>query len=71
MTNLQLVQLYAVRAITDALIAQAEIEGGAAKAVEPGSCPKCGAGPDSVQDRSTLDGTKRKRCLSCGEEWEG
>ena len=69
--SLVLAQLYAIRAQVDAAIVVAETEAGvAARAtVEPGSCPKCLAAPDRIEDASTLDGTKRNRCSACGHEW--
>lgn len=68
-----LAHLYALRWHLDAVILAAETGiGGPSldQQVEPGSCPQCGASPDKIEDRSTLDGTKRDRCTSCGSEWE-
>lgn len=68
MTNLLLIQLYAIQAMTNAMIAQAEAE--APLVAEPGSCPKCGAAPDKVTTIQMLSGPTRNRCQLCGEEWE-
>lgn len=67
-----LAHLYALRAHVEAVILLAETEAGSASAPprEPGGCQDCGASPEQVQDTSTLDGTKRSRCSSCGAEWE-
>jgi hypothetical protein len=66
-----LAHLYALRAQIDAVIVAAESDVGQLPQVrEPGSCPQCGATPDKVEDRSTLDGTKRNGCTQCGYEWE-
>lgn len=71
MTSVALAQLYALRAHLDAVILVAEAEAGvAAAASTPGSCPQCGASPETVEDASTLDGTKRSHCRACGHEWE-
>lgn len=55
----------ALERIADALQPQAVQAG-----PDPGACPQCGASPDKIEDRSTLDGTRRDRCTSCGHEWE-
>ena len=70
--NVILAHLYALRVQIDAIIATAEAEAGISHGVarEPGSCPQCGAPPDKVEDRSTLDGTRRDWCSRCGAEWE-
>ena len=67
-----LAHLYALRWHLDAVIlaAEAGTEGPSQVQLEPGSCPQCGASPDKIEDRSTLDGTKRNRCPDCGYEWE-
>lgn len=72
MTPVLLAHLYALRAHVEAVILLAETEAGVAPTAgaEPGSCPQCGASPEQVQDTSTLDGTKRRRCSNCGTEWE-
>jgi hypothetical protein len=64
-----LAHLYALRSHLDAVILAVEAETGTQPPAEPGSCPKCGTSPDQLQDTSTLDGTKRKRCPNCAEEW--
>lgn len=67
-----LAHLYALRAQLDAVILSAETELGASVETlqESGGCPNCHAGADAIEDRSTLDGTKRDRCTRCGYEWE-
>ena len=70
MTNLLLVQLAALQAHMQAVSAAIEQELGPAEQKEVGSCPKCGASPEQVADASTLDGTRKSRCQSCGEVWE-
>ena len=71
MTPPELTQLYGLRSHLDALIVAAELQLGMGHGeTVPGSCPKCGAAPDLVQDTSTLDGTRRRRCSACAEEWE-
>ncbi len=64
--------LYALRAQIDAVIvcAEADVVLSGPTQREPGSCPECGASEDKIEDTSTLDGTKRNRCSSCGHEWE-
>jgi hypothetical protein len=69
--NVTLAHLYALRAHLDAVILAAETEAGPGQTpLEPGSCPQCGASADKIEDRSTLDGTRRDRCTNCGYEWE-
>lgn len=70
--NVALAHLYALRAHLEAVILSAETDAGITpgQQVEPGSCPNCGAPADQVEDRSTLDGTKRRRCTVCGHEWD-
>lgn len=70
MTNTTLAHLYALRAHIEAVILVVEAEVGASPQPEPGGCPSCGASSEYIQDRSTLDGTKRDRCTRCGHEWE-
>jgi rubredoxin len=72
MTPVLLAHLYALRSHVEAVILLGETELGVAPTAtaEPGSCPQCGAPPDRVGDTSTLDGTRRGRCKSCGYEWE-
>lgn len=68
--DVTLAHLYALRGHLDAVILAAQTDAGLTSAqAEPGSCPKCGASPDHVDDTSTLDGTKRSRCRECEEEW--
>lgn len=70
MTNLLLVQLAALAVHLDAVAEslRQEVNGGIPTA-EPGSCPKCGAPPDKVEDASTI-GQKSSRCTVCREEWD-
>ncbi len=72
MTNVGLANLYALRAHLDSVILAAEVEAGISHedAKDPGVCQTCGASSDLVEDSSTLDGTKRRRCTQCGTEWE-
>jgi transposase-like protein len=73
MTPVLLAHLYALRSHIEAVILLGETELGVAPSsvgADPGSCPQCGASSDNVEDRSTLDGTKRDRCTKCGAEWE-
>lgn len=67
-----LAHLYALRAHLDAVILAIEAETAAPPSpqAEPGSCPQCGTSPDQLLDTSTLDGTKRRRCPNCQDEWE-
>ena len=69
--NVTLAHLYALRAHLNAVILAAETEAGMLQTpAESGSCPQCGASADKIEDRSTLDGTRRDRCTNCGFEWE-
>ncbi len=64
--------LYALRVQLDAvtMAVEAELGIGQPSQVEAGSCPKCGALEDKVEDISTLDGTKRFHCANCRHYWE-
>lgn len=68
--NVELAHLYALRVHLDAVILAAENGAGVTQSAEPGSCPVCKAAAESVEDASTLDGTRRDRCTKCGAEWE-
>jgi hypothetical protein len=63
-------QLYALRAQIDAVILGLEEEVGI-RGPQHGACPKCGAPEEQQKDASTLDGTRKKRCLVCREEYPG
>jgi len=68
--NVELAQLYALRAQLDAIILAAEARLGLVPGEAAGGCPQCGTAADQLQDTSTLDGTRRRRCPNCGAEWE-
>jgi hypothetical protein len=72
MTPVLLAHLYALRSHIEAVILLGETELGVmpTATAEPGSCPQCGGSSDKIEDRSTLDGTKRDRCTNCGAEWD-
>lgn len=71
MTNLLLVQLAALAVHLDAVAEsiRQEVNGAIPTGPELGSCPKCGAPPDKVEDSSTF-GQKSSRCTVCREEWD-
>ena len=65
--------LYALRVQLDAVTMAVEAELGISQTshqVEAGSCPRCLAPEDKVEDISTLDGTKRFHCANCRHYWE-
>lgn len=72
MTPVLLAHLYALRSHIEAVILLGETELGVmpTATAEPGSCQKCGASPDKIEDWSMLNGPKIDHCTSCGAEWE-
>jgi len=70
--SLALSLLYALRVQLDAVTMAVEAELGIHQPpqAEAGSCPKCGAPEDKVENISTLDGTKRFHCAKCQHYWE-
>ena len=65
MSQARLLQLVAIRAQIDALIAA---EGGdVGQAVDPGACPNCGA-PESEQRDTSTFGHERRLCRRCKVE---
>lgn len=61
--------LYALRAHLDAVILALESETGQAPAAVA-ACAVCGSTEDQWAITDTLDGTRRRRCQRCGNEWE-
>ncbi len=63
----KLQQLYALRAMVDALVMAEEMGFGFGQTPDPNACP-CGAPEEAQVVRDTLDGTQRRFCKVCKQE---